>query len=123
VVRVLAPTFDPNTRMALVYVDLPDPGGARPGMFARGEILVAAAPALTVPESAVVLRDGNSYVFEVGADRRVVEREVATGRRANNRVEIVRGLEPGERVVARGGAFLSDGDTVRVEGAAPAGAP
>lgn len=123
VVRVLAPTFDPNTRMALVYVDLPDPGGARPGMFARGEILVAAAPALTVPESAVVLRDGNSYVFEVGADRRVVEREVATGRRAGNRVEIVGGLRADDRVVARGGAFLSDGDTVRVEGAAPAGAP
>jgi HlyD family secretion protein len=121
VVRVVAPTFDPNTRMALVYVDLPAPDLARPGMFARGEIRVAAAPALTVPESAVVLRDGKSYVFEVGADQRVVGHEVTTGRRAANRVEIVAGLRPGERVVARGGAFLSDGDTVRIEG--PAGAP
>ena len=49
-VRVASPTFDPGTRMALVYVDLPAAGSARPGMFARGEILVAAAPALTVPE-------------------------------------------------------------------------
>ena len=47
VVRVVAPTFDPNTRMALVYVDLPAPGRARPGMFARGEILVASTAALT----------------------------------------------------------------------------
>lgn len=122
-VRAVAPTFDPNTRMALVYVDLPAPGGARPGMFARGEILVASAPALTLPEPAVVLRDGNSYVFEVGADQRVVERQVATGRRAENRVEIVGGLGPDARVVARGGAFLADGDTVRIGGPAPAGAP
>ena len=121
VVRVVAPTFDPNSRMALVYVDLPAPGGARPGMFARGEILVASTPALTVPESAVVLRDGNGYVFAVAADERVIERQVATGRRADNRVEIVRGLGADDRIVARGGAFLSDGDKVRIEG--PAGAP
>lgn len=116
VVRVVAPTFDASTRMAFVYVDLPAPGGARPGMFARGEIRVAAAPALTVPESAVVLRDGKSYVFGVGADRRVTSHEVVTGRRAANRVEIVAGLPADAHVVTRGGAFLADGDTVRVEG-------
>ncbi|MCU0765969.1 MAG: efflux RND transporter periplasmic adaptor subunit [Gammaproteobacteria bacterium] len=122
-VRVASPTFDPATRMALVYVDLPAAGAARPGMFARGEILVAAAPALTVPESAVVLRDGKSYVFVVGPERRVAGREVATGRRATNRVEVVSGLGTDERVVSRGGAFLADGDAVRVEDGAQAGRP
>jgi RND family efflux transporter MFP subunit len=123
VVRVVAPSFDPSTRMALVYVDLPAPGGARPGMFARGDIRVAAAPALTLPESAVVLRDGKSYAFTVGADRRVSAHEVATGRRAANRVEIVAGLRADDVVVARGGAFLTDGDAVRLEGPAAAGQP
>lgn len=114
VVRIAAPTFDAATRMALVYVDLPDPGPARPGMFARGEVVVAETPALSVPEPAVVLRDGNSYVFTLTADDRVVENKVSTGRRSANRVEIVAGLRADERVVARGGAFLNDGDTVRV---------
>jgi RND family efflux transporter MFP subunit len=120
VVRVAAPTFDPGTRMALVYVDLPEPGPARPGMFARGELVVAETAALTVPETAVVLRDGNSYVFALTADGRVAERRVDTGRRQANRVEILAGVRADERVVARGGAFLNDGDSVRLIQAASA---
>ena len=119
VVRMAAPTFDPTTRMALVYVDLPEPDAARAGDFARGEIIVGAASALTVPESAVVLRDGNSYVFEVGGDQRVIQRKVTTGRRADNRVEIVGGLAAPVPLVTSGGAFLNDGDTVRVLPANP----
>src|SRR4029450_1146602 len=37
-VRTVAPTVQSGTRTGLVYVDLPKPDGARPGMFARGEI-------------------------------------------------------------------------------------
>jgi RND family efflux transporter MFP subunit len=114
VVRMPAPTFDPATRMALVYVDLPTPSAARAGLYARGEILVGTTHAATVPESAVVLRDGNSYLFTVGADGRVVQHKVSTGRRARDRVEILVGLPANVAVVASGGAFLNDGDTVRV---------
>jgi RND family efflux transporter MFP subunit len=114
VVRLPAPAFDPTTRLALVYVDLHDPGAARAGDFARGEIIVGHAPALTVPESAVVRRDGNSYVFEVGEDQRVLQRKIGTGRRAANRIEIVAGLPVPAPLVESGGAFLNDGDQVRV---------
>jgi HlyD family secretion protein len=113
-VRVTAPTFDTKTRKALVYVDLPPDTSARAGMFARGDIMVGATEALTLPQSAVVLRDGFSYVFEIGADQRVMQRKIVTGRRANNRVEIVQGIDKNAKVVASGGAFLNDGDTVRV---------
>lgn len=111
-VRVTAPTFDPATRLALVYVDLPEPGNAHPGDFARGEIIVGRSPALTVPESAVVLRDGNSYLFAIGDDQRVVQHKVTTGRRADDRVEILDGLPAAVPLVASGGAFLNDGDSV-----------
>jgi RND family efflux transporter MFP subunit len=119
-VRMVAPTVDAATRNGIVYVDLPAGGAARAGMFARGEFEVGSSAALTLPQTAVVLRDGFSYVYQVGADGRVSQTKVGTGRRAGERIEIASGLDPGARVVASGGGFLADGDTVRVVDAAPA---
>lgn len=113
-VRTVAPTVDATTRNGLVYVDLPAPGPARAGMFARGEFELGSSTALTLPQSAVLLREGFSYVFSVGADARVSQLKVATGRREGERVEITSGLAEGLRVVASGGGFLADGDTVRI---------
>ncbi len=113
-VRVLAPTVDASTRNALVYVDLPDHADIRAGMFARGEFLLGRREALTVPLSAVVVRDGFSQVFEVGAGNRVQMRQVQTGQRSEGRVEITSGLAPEARIVQQGGAFLNDGDLVRI---------
>jgi HlyD family secretion protein len=113
-VRVRSPTIDPDTRKALVYVDLPTSESARPGMFVRGEILLGEKEALTIPESALVLRDGYTYVFELDANRRVTQRKVFTGRRANRRVEILEGLDANAVIVATGGAFLNSGDTVLI---------
>jgi multidrug efflux pump subunit AcrA (membrane-fusion protein) len=62
----------------------------------------------------VLLRDGFSYVLRVGPDSKVSEAKVAVGRRVGDRIEITGGLDANARVVASGGGFLSDGDTVRV---------
>lgn len=113
-VRMVAPTVDPATRNGLVYVDLPQPGDARAGMFARGEFQVGTAEGLTLPQSAVLLRDGFRYVFVVGADQKVQQVKVETGRRLGDRVEITAGLPGGARVVEAGGGFLADGDLVHV---------
>ena len=113
-VRMVAPTVDPQTRNALVYVDLPSGSGARAGMFARGELQVGKSAAMTVPQSAVLMRDGFAFVYRVGADNRVAEVKVDTGRRVGDRIEIVRGLEANTQVVATGTGFLNDGDLVRV---------
>jgi RND family efflux transporter MFP subunit len=125
-VRTVAPTVDPQTRYALVYVDLPVPsagsGTARAGMFARGEFDLTQAPALTVPQSALLVRDGFAYVFKLEDNNRVAQTKVAVGRRNGERVEIKSGLAAGERVVASGVGFLNDGDTVRVVGDATAAA-
>ncbi len=120
-VRMVAPTVDAATRNALVYVDLPDTAGRlKAGMFARGEFATGSSTALTLPQTAVLLRDGFSYVFTVAPDGRVSQGKVSTGRRSGDRVEILQGLDEKARVVARGGGFLADGDTVRVVDAAPA---
>lgn len=117
--RMVAPTVDPATRNGIVYVDLPQPGAARAGMFARGEFELGNAAGLSLPQSAVVLRDGFSYVLQVGADSKVQQVKVSTGRRWADRVEITGGLDKGARVVNAGGGFLGEGDTVRVVDAAP----
>ena len=116
--RMIAPTVDLATRNGLVYVDLPSPGSARAGMFARGEFDIGESSGLTLPQSAVLLRDGFHYVLRVGPDSKVVQTKVEVGRRVGDRIEISGGLSPDARVVASGGGFLADGDLVRVVDAA-----
>jgi RND family efflux transporter MFP subunit len=113
-VRMVAPTVDPQTRNGLVYVNLPASEAARAGMFARGEFEIGSGSALTLPQSAVLLRDGFSYVLRVGAESKVSLVKVSVGRRVGDRIEITGGLDVAARVVATGGGFLADGDTVRV---------
>lgn len=119
-VRLASPILSLQTGRAIVYVQLPTGSGAQPGMYASGTIEQAATPALTLPESAVVLRDGRSEVYRYQAEGSTVARaRVETGRRRDGRVEILSGLEAGASVVASGGAFLSDGAVVTTAQAAP----
>jgi RND family efflux transporter MFP subunit len=113
-VRTVAPTVQSGTRTGLVYVDLPKPGNARPGMFARGEIEVSHAQGATLPLASVVVRDGYSYVFVVTGDQKVERRRVETGSVREGRVEIVSGVKDRERVVERGAGFLQDGDRISI---------
>lgn len=120
-VRMVSPTVDVATRNGLVHVDLPDSGPLRAGMFARGEFDLGQREALTLPQSAVLLREGFAYVFAVDAQSRVRQLKVSTGRRSGALVEVTEGLDPSARVVAAGGGFLADGDLVRVvPGSGPA---
>ena len=127
-VRTIGPTVDPQTRIAIVYVDvtpLPGPaaGSARAGMFARGEFDLGAQPALTVPQQALVVREGFNYVLRVNPDSRVQQVKVQIGRIAGDRVQVLSGLAPDMRIVASGGGFLNDGDLVRLADAPANGAP
>jgi HlyD family secretion protein len=130
-VRMLAPTVDAATRNGLVYVDLTGaatPGqtlGAafKPGMYAHGEYELGSTGALTVPQTAVVVRDGFSYVYRVGADNKVSQRKVQTGRVVGDQIEIQSGVKPDDKLVASGGSFLSEGDTVKVVTATPLAKP
>jgi RND family efflux transporter MFP subunit len=117
-VRAVAPSVDPQTRNGLVYVDLPanltTRSAVRAGMFARGEFELARRPALTLAQSAVVLREGFAYVFRLDPGDRVTQLKVVVGRRLGERIEIVSGLTPDARVVDSGAGFLADGDRVKV---------
>jgi RND family efflux transporter MFP subunit len=116
-VRTVAPTVDPQSRIALVYVDLPPSLAAnaplKAGMFAGGEFNLGESGALTVPQQAVVVRDGFAYVFRLNPDNRVSQLKVTTGRRLGERVEVTAGLAADALVVVSGAGFLNDGDLVR----------
>jgi HlyD family secretion protein len=121
-VRMIAPTVDPQTRAALVYVDLPaslnTASAVKSGMYARGEFELGNTAALTVPQTAVLIRDGFSYVYIIGTDNRVTQTKVQTGRRSADRVEVA-GVPADAKLVASGGGFLNTGDLVRlVDGSA-----
>ena len=127
-VRAIAPSIDSQTRNAIVYVDLPN-SSAKAGMYARGKFVLANTSAFTLPATAVVIRDGFSYVMQVESvmpvesatkDKtpvyHVKQIKVETGRRSGDAVEVLNLEDSGASYVASGGAFLADGDIVKVIG-------
>lgn len=123
-VRMIAPTVDAQSRAALVYVDLAPAAAntppARAGMFATGEFDLGMSSAVTVPQQAVVIRDGFSYVFRLNTDNRVTQTKIEPGRRLTDRIEVVSGVPLDAVLVVSGAGFLNDGDLVKVVAATPA---
>lgn len=113
-VRLVSPTLSTTTGRGIAYVNLAADSTAKAGVFASGRIELQQQAALTLLETAVVQRDGRSYVYLVGDEGRAASRVVTTGRRQGDRVEILTGVDASTRVVAKGGAFLSDGAVVTV---------
>jgi membrane fusion protein (multidrug efflux system) len=104
---------DPVSRSIAVRAELPNPKGElRPGMFMTVKLSGAVAPALVVPEGAIVPEQGRTYVFVV-ADGEATRREVKLGKRRPGEVEIIEGLKEHERVVVEGTQNLRDGGPVR----------
>ena len=66
------------------------------------------------PIASVVIQDGYSYLFVVTDQQTVQRRRVETGMVKENSIEIVSGIQPGERIVEKGAGFLKDGDRVNV---------
>lgn len=118
-VRLIAPTVSSTSGRVTVYVSLVPPQNApspKTGIVVTGYLVAGQTPAVTVPNSALTLRDGFSYVFVLnpGDPATVSRKRVETGRRQGDRVEITAGLGAGAEVVQAGGAFLADGSVVRV---------
>ena len=96
----------------------------RPGMFARVKLLTKDdRDALVLPEQALVPQGEEQYVFRV-VDGKAARTKVEVGQRRDSKVEIVKGLSPGETVVTAGQLKLRDGTPVTLATVAKAaGAP
>jgi HlyD family secretion protein len=120
-IRLVGATVDPQTRIGMVYIALPEDTALKPGMFVHGEIQTGRADVLQVPEQAIVYKDFKPGVFIVDDANHARLRMVETGARVSGQVEIVNGVAAGERVALAGAGYLKDNDLVRVE--APLGPP
>lgn len=117
-VRTLSPNVDTQTRNAMAYVDISNQT-AKAGMFARGVFSLESSPAITLPNSAIVMRDGFAYVMQVNPSNglntyKVKQVKVTLGRRNGNAVEVLDLQDKKADYVNSGGAFLVDGDPVKV---------
>ena len=111
----LAPALTEANRSLVIEAEVQNPGTLRPGSFARAEIDVDDADAaLVVPKSAVVTFAGIDKVITVEKGA-AVEKEIATGRRGDAWIEILKGLQAGDAVVLDPGN-LQQGQKVAVKG-------
>jgi len=111
-VTEIIPAADPSSRTVTVKLDLPADPGLRSGLFGRARFPAEDRPALLVPIRALVERGQLTAVYVVGADDVARLRLVTVGARHADRVEILSGLEGGERIVAEGAPRVSDGTRV-----------
>ncbi len=119
-VEAINPGIDPGTRSVRIRAILANPGHhLRPGMFAEVRTLLPEREdVLTLPRTAISYAPYGDSVFvieEQDGDLVVQRRQVQTGESREGRVEIVQGLEAGERVVAAGQVKLRNGQRVRID--------
>lgn len=107
----LSPSADPIARTYLVKLDIQVPG-LRAGTFARVLFASGTQQVVAVPEKAVVKRAGIKGVFVVDARDIARFRMVRTGSRADGLVEVLSGLNVGERVVTEGVVQIQNGDKI-----------
>src|ERR1019366_671513 len=107
----IQPQVDPMTRTIKVRLDMDNPGLIlKPDMYADAEFRVNMPVQLTVPAEAVLDAGDRKTVFVDRGNGFFEPRQVTTGKRSDNRVQILSGLTGGERIVISGN-FLVDSES------------
>jgi membrane fusion protein (multidrug efflux system) len=119
-ISAMNPGIDPGTRSQRLRATLENPQARlHPGMFAEVRTMLPQRPAvLTLPQTAITYNSYGDSVFVIQQDdsgTRVLRRQVETGGVRNGRVEIVQGLQAGERVVIAGQVKLHNDQPVNVD--------
>jgi HlyD family secretion protein len=110
-IHLVEPSIDPVTRLGRARIAIDDEASLRSGMFVEAEIMVAEREALAVPLTAIGSTSGGPVVLRV-KDGLVEQVAVRTGIRDGAHVEIIDGLDAGDQVVTRAGAFVRPGDRI-----------
>lgn len=114
VISAIDPVVDADGRALRVRAELDNQEGKlRPGLFGRVNVITLTRNSIVIPEETIIAsKSGNSAVFVVGDDLVAHMRDVKLGERLPGRVEVVSGLEAGERVIYAGQLKVKDGDKV-----------
>ena len=116
-VYFIDPQVEEQTRTALVKAKLPNPDGKlRRGMFANLDLIVAVrSEALVVPETALIPKGEEVYVFVVDEENKAQKKSVKVGLRLAGKAEIIEGLSAGENVIAEGYQKVGPGSPVKIK--------
>ncbi len=108
------PTLDPSTRNGIVEIILdPAPKEAKPGQFSRVLLTSKITNRLLIPFKALRQDNKGSYVFLIDDKNKVSRHDVTTGLRFTDRIEIISGLEAGQKIVSKGFLGLKVGKAIR----------
>jgi RND family efflux transporter MFP subunit len=108
------PFVEENTRTVKVRFQLANPRGRlRPGMFANVQLQEAGGSGLTVPANAVVDSGTQQTVFVARGEGSFTPRQVKSGRRLGDRIEILSGVKEGEQVATSAAFFLDSESQLR----------
>lgn len=110
-VRLVEPSIDTTTRLGRVRIAVEDPEALRAGMYVEASIIVARREAVAVPVTAIGAEGGAAVVMRV-KDGLVEQVSVTLGIREGGWVEVAEGLQPGDSVVSKAGAFVRPGDHI-----------
>jgi membrane fusion protein, multidrug efflux system len=108
----ILPVADPRSRTLTVKLDLPGSADLRSGLYGTARFEVGQRAALLLPRAAIGGRGQLERVFVVDQGNVARMRLVTTGKAYGDKVEILSGLEPGERVVIDGAERVTDGGRV-----------
>jgi RND family efflux transporter MFP subunit len=113
VVQIL-PASDPASRTFLVKIELPRNSAIRSGLFGRARFPLGTREALSIPQTAVVERGNMQAVYVLGTGEIASLRYITLGRSDQQSVEVLSGLDDGERIVARPGSRELNGKKIEV---------
>jgi len=114
------PQLDPQTRTLKTRFELDNPGNfLLPDMFVDVELHLDTPVAITVPADAIVDSGRRKTIYVERSNGVFEQRLVETGWRLGDRVQVTRGLEPGERIVVAGNFFIDSETRMRLTSNSP----
>ena len=115
ILRFISPTADPATRNVRMKALVQNPGyRLKPGFFTEVSLQTGGNPAaLIIPESALFSQEGKFFTYTV-QDETAKRKEVETGIRFEGKVEVLKGIQKGDRVITVGHEQLSEGMKVKI---------
>jgi multidrug efflux pump subunit AcrA (membrane-fusion protein) len=114
-VSLVSPALDPNSTTVEVWVQAKNPGGhLKPGTSVQISMVARSVrDAITIPAAALLTaQDGTTSVMVAGSDSRAHQEDVKVGIRDQDRIQIVEGLQAGDRIVASGAYGLPDNSKI-----------
>jgi RND family efflux transporter MFP subunit len=121
-VTVVSPALDPNSTTVEVWVQAKNPKQElRPGSSVKVSMIAQTVPdALVIPAASLLTApDGTTTVMQIGDDGRAHQKTVHTGIRQGGKIQIVDGLQAGNRIVTAGAYGLPDNSKVQIQEQTP----